>query len=126
MNMNKTMIYIIIGTLSGIINGLTGLGHAGAILLGLSLTNVISDYNIVVGTTLYTQVIPVVIFGVIEFYRRGQIDFYAGNILLACLLITVFIGAWLKQFVSTKITKFITAILLLVTAIKFFIDAYTG
>lgn len=61
--MNKIIILVIIGALSGIINGLTGLGHAGAILFGLSITNAINDYNTIIGTTLYTQLLPVVILG---------------------------------------------------------------
>jgi uncharacterized membrane protein YfcA len=122
--MNKTIIFIIIGILSGIINGLTGLGHAGAILIGLTLSKTMSDYSTIIGTALYSQLLPVVAIGVWEFYKRGQIDFYAGNIILICLVFSVFIGAWLKQFVSNKITKIITAILLLLTAFKFLIDAY--
>jgi len=122
--MNKTIIFIIIGILSGIINGLTGLGHAGAILIGLTLSKTMSDYSTIIGTALYSQLLPVVAIGVWEFYKRGQIDFYAGNIILICLVFSVFIGAWLKQFVSNKITKIITAILLLLTAFNFLIDAY--
>jgi uncharacterized membrane protein YfcA len=123
--MNKTNIFIIIGILSGIINGLTGLGHAGAILMGLTLSKTMSNYSTIIGTTLYSQLLPVVVFGVWEFYKRGQIDFYAGNILLVCLVFSVFIGAWLKQIVSDKITKITTAILLLLTAFKFLLDAYS-
>jgi uncharacterized membrane protein YfcA len=123
--MNKTNIFIIIGILSGIINGLTGLGHAGAILMGLTLSKTMSNYSTIIGTTLYSQLLPVVVFGVWEFYKRGQIDFYAGNILLVCLVFSVFIGAWLKQFVSDKIAKITTAILLLLTAFKFLLDAYS-
>jgi len=95
--MNKTIIFIIIGILSGIINGLTGLGHAGAILIGLTLSKTMSDYSTIIGTALYSQLLPVVAIGVWEFYKRGQIDFYAGNIILICLVFSVFIGAWLKQ-----------------------------
>ena len=103
---------------------MTGLGHAGAILIGLTLSKTMSDYSTIIGTALYSQLLPVVAIGVWEFYKRGQIDFYAGNIILICLVFSVFIGAWLKQFVSNKITKIITAILLLLTAFKFLIDAY--
>jgi uncharacterized membrane protein YfcA len=122
--MNKTLIFAIIGVLSGLINGLTGLGHAGAILIGLTITGAISDYSTIVGTALYSQLFPVVAFGVLEFYKRGQIDFYAGNTILIFLIFSVFIGAWLKQYISNKITKTITAILLVITAIKFIMDEY--
>jgi len=122
--MNNTIIFIIIGILSGIINGLTGLGHAGAILIGLTLSGVINSYDTMVGTALYSQLFPVVAFGVWEFYKRKQIDYYAGNVILVCLLFSVFIGAWLKQYVSSRYTKIITAILLLLTAFKFLQDAY--
>jgi hypothetical protein len=122
--MNNTIIFIIIGILSGIINGLTGLGHAGAILIGLTLSGVINSYDTMVGTALYSQLFPVVAFGVWEFYKRKQINYYAGNIILACLLFSVFIGAWLKQYVSSRYTKIITALLLLLTAFKFLQEAY--
>jgi uncharacterized membrane protein YfcA len=122
--MNNTIIFIIIGILSGIINGLTGLGHAGAILIGLTLSGVINSYDTMVGTALYSQLFPVVAFGVWEFYKRKQIDYYAGNVILACLLFSVFIGAWLKQYVSSRYTKIITALLLLLTAFKFLQEAY--
>jgi hypothetical protein len=122
--MNNTTIFIIIGIASGIINGLTGLGHAGAILIGLTLSGTMRDYSTMVGTALYSQLFPVVALGVWEFYKRGQIDFYAGNVILAVLLFSVFIGAWLKQYVSTKYAKLITAILLLLTAFKFLQEAY--
>jgi len=122
--MNNTIIFIIIGILSGIINGLTGLGHAGAILIGLTLSGVINSYDTMVGTALYSQLFPVVAFGVWEFYKRKQIDYYAGNVILVCLLFSVFIGAWLKQYVSSRYTKIITALLLLLTAFKFLQEAY--
>jgi uncharacterized membrane protein YfcA len=77
-----------------------------------------------VGTALYSQLFPVVAFGVWEFYKRKQIDFYAGNVILVCLLFSVFLGAWLKQYVSSRYTKIITAILLFLTAFKFLQDAY--
>jgi uncharacterized membrane protein YfcA len=122
--MNKTIIFITIGIISGIINGLTGLGHAGAILIGLTLSGVIGSYDVIVGTALYSQLFPVVAFGVWEFYQRKQIDYYAGNVIIACLLFSVFVGAWLKQYVSSRYTKIITALLLLITALKFLQEAY--
>jgi uncharacterized membrane protein YfcA len=122
--MNNTIIFIIIGILSGIINGLTGLGHAGAILIGLTLSGVVNSYDTMVGTALYSQLFPVVAFGVWEFYKRKKIDYYAGNVILVCLLFSVFIGAWLKQYVSSRYTKIITALLLLLTAFKFLQEAY--
>lgn len=122
--MDNTIIFVIIGIISGIINGLTGLGHAGAILIGLTLSGVVGSYDTMVGTALYSQLFPVVAFGVWEFYQRKQIDFYAGNVILVCLGFSVFIGAWLKQYVSSKYTKIITALLLLITALKFLQEAY--
>ena len=122
--MNKTIIFMIIGLVSGIINGLTGLGHAGAILIGLTLSGTMSDYSTMVGTALYSQLFPVVALGVWEFYKRKQIDFYAGNVILAVLVFSVFIGAWMKKYVSERPAKIITAVLLLLTAFKFLQDAY--
>ncbi len=77
-----------------------------------------------VGTALYSQLFPVVAFGVWEFYKRKQIDFYAGNVIIGVLLFSVFIGAWAKQYISVKYTKIVTAVLLLLTAFKFLQEAY--
>jgi uncharacterized membrane protein YfcA len=77
-----------------------------------------------VGTALYSQLFPVVALGVWEFYKRKQIDYYAGNVILVCLVFSVFIGSWLKQYISSRYTKLTTAFLLLLTAFKFLQDAY--
>jgi uncharacterized membrane protein YfcA len=122
--MNNTIIFILIGLISGVINGLTGLGHAGAILICLTLSGTIKSYDTMVGTALYSQLFPVVAFGVWEFYKRKQIDFYAGNVIIGVLLFSVFIGSWLKQYISSKYTKIVTALLLLLTAFKFLQDVY--
>lgn len=124
--MDKITIFIIIGILSGIINGLTGLGHAGAILIGLTLSGVIKNYETIVGTSLYCQLFPIVGFGVWEFYKRKQIDFNAGNIILAFLSFSIFIGAWLNKFISVRYTKLLTGLLLLFTAYKFLKESYNN
>jgi uncharacterized membrane protein YfcA len=117
--MNRTLTFILIGTLSGIITGLTGLGHASFILVGLTLTNLLKNYDTVIGTCLYAQMLPVVMFGVWEYYKKNQIDFYAGNILLATGFLSIFIGAKLNNYIHDSYIKIFTGILFLLFGVQF-------
>jgi uncharacterized membrane protein YfcA len=63
--------------------------------------------------------LPVVMFGVWEYYKRDKVDLYAGNILLATGFLSVFIGAKLKKYVSDSYTKVITGILLVLFGGRF-------
>ena len=117
---------IIIGIVAGIIAGSTGLAAAGAILLGLTFTGVISDHDTIVATTLYTLLPPTVLFAVWDFYKRGKINFYYGNVLIITLLFSTYIGAYLTRFVPEHYLIFLTGILLLVSGAMFIKRAIVG
>jgi uncharacterized protein len=122
--MERTLILVIIGLVSGLISGLTGLGHASIILVGLSLSKLLKNYDTVIGTTLYAQILPVVIFGAWEYYKRKQIDIYAGNILLATGFISIFVGAKLKPYLSDSHSKKIIGGLLLWFGLQFLYEGF--
>ena len=123
---SKTITVIVIGIIAGIIAGSTGLAAAGAILLGLTFSGIISDHQTILGTTLYTLLPPTVIFGVWDYYRRGKVNFYYGNILIVTILFSTYIGAYLTQIVPEKYLIFLTGCLLLVSGATFIKKSIVG
>ena len=123
---SKTITVIVIGIIAGIIAGSTGLAAAGAILLGLTFSGIISDHQTILGTTLYTLLPPTVIFGVWDYYKRGKVNFYYGNILIVTILFSTYIGAYLTQIVPEKYLIFLTGCLLLVSGATFIKKSIVG
>ena len=123
---SNTITVIVIGIIAGIIAGSTGLAAAGAILLGLTFSGIITDHQTILGTTLYTLLPPTVIFGVWDYYRRGKVNFYYGNILIVTILFSTYIGAYLTQIVPEKYLIFLTGCLLLVSGATFIKKSIVG
>lgn len=123
---SKTITVIVIGIIAGIIAGSTGLAAAGAILLGLTFSGIISDHQTILGTTLYTLLPPTVIFGVWDYYKRGKVNFYYGNILIVTILFSTFIGAYLTRIIPEKYLIFLTGCLLLVSGAMFIKKSIVG
>ena len=122
----NTITVIIIGIVAGIIAGSTGLAAAGAVLLGLTFSGIISDHQTILGTTLYTLLPPTVIFGVWDYYRRGKVNFYYGTILIVTILFSTFIGAYLTRLIPEKYLIFLTGCLLLVSGASFIKKSIVG
>ena len=123
-----TAIYIcLIGIISGILLGLTGILPLGFFILLFKYLNV-GDYKTILGTVLYVVVFPLSIGSVLEFYRAKKINFFVGNILLVTMIIGSYIGSKLvldDHFKFTEKTiKYISATMTLVASILFFISAY--
>ena len=123
---SNTITVIVIGIIAGIIAGSTGLAAAGAILLGLTFSGIITDHQTILGTTLYTLLPPTVIFGVWDYYKRGKVNFYYGNILIVTILFSTYIGAYLTQIVPEKYLIFLTGCLLLVSGATFIKKSIVG
>ena len=123
---SNTITVIVIGIIAGIIAGSTGLAAAGAILLGLTFSGIITDHQTILGTTLYTLLPPTVIFGVWDYYKRGKVNFYYGNILIVTILFSTYIGAYLTQIVPEKYLVFLTGCLLLVSGAMFIKKSIVG
>lgn len=125
--MFNTIFIILIGLLSGILLGLTGILPLGFFILLLKYLDV-GDYKTILGTVLYLIVFPLSIGSALEFYKAKKINFFVGNILLITMIIGSFLGSKLVlderfQFTEKKI-KYISAIMTFVASILFFINAY--
>lgn len=126
--MFNTISICLIGILSGLLLGITGILPLGFFILLFKYLNV-GDYKTILGTVLYVILFPLSIGSVLEFYKAKKINFFVGNILLITMVIGSYIGSKLvldEHFKFTEKTiKYITAIMTLTASILFFIDAYS-
>jgi uncharacterized membrane protein YfcA len=125
--MNQVLIETVLGLLTGLFLGVTGIPPTGLILIALDYLK-IGDYKSNLGAILFLNLFPITVGSVFEFYKSKQINFSLGFILLFSVIIGSFIGSKFiagdKKFtISTKNIKYITAYLSLFTGIVFFISA---
>ena len=126
--MNQFLIESVLGIITGLFLGITGIAPTGIILIALDLLK-IGDYKSNLGAILLLNLFPITIGSVFEFYKSKQINFMLGFILLLTIILGSFIGSKFaaggnKYTLSTKQIKYITAYLSLFTGIIFLISAY--
>jgi uncharacterized membrane protein YfcA len=125
--MNQFLVESILGLISGIFLGITGIAPLGIILIILDILK-IGDYKSNIGSILLLNLFPISIGSVYSFYKLKKINFSLGF----TLLITVILGSYLgtkmvvgtTSFLTNKNIKYITSFLSIVTGIVFFISAY--
>lgn len=121
------LITLALGFTSGFFTGITGIGSAGIILAGLSLTKVIKDYKTIMGTILYILMFPVTLGSVWEFYKVEKINFLIGNVLLISSIAGTFLGSRIALNddlkMSEKTIKYITSAVALSMGSYFFYSA---
>lgn len=122
--MNRTLLTIILGLISGVIGGAFGLGGSFIMMPGVLLLGIIPDYKTAVGTILFSLLPPVSILAVIEYYKRKQVDTKVGLILFITYMIAAYFGAFINQAYSKKVLEFWTGMVFLLIAIYFFWVSY--
>ena len=125
--MNQYIIEAILGLVSGIFLGITGILPIGIILIALDYLN-IGDYISNLGAILFLNLFPVTIGSIYEFYKSKKINFSLAWILLLSIILGSYIGS--KYIVgagfklSVKQIKYVSALLALIMTIVFFMSAY--
>jgi uncharacterized membrane protein YfcA len=125
--MNQYIIEAILGLLSGIFLGITGILPVGLFLIILDYLY-IGDYRSNLGAILFLNLFPYTIGSIYEFYKTKKINYRLGWILLFSITVGSYIGS--KYVVgagfklSIKQIKYISAFLGLLMCILFFTSAY--
>ena len=123
--MNENLITVILGLITGLILGVTGLSSSSIILFVLEYFK-IGDYKTNLGTVMFLNLFPISGGSVIEFYKHKNINFTMGIILTLTVTFASYISsnyAVGNDAMSIKTLKYITAIISLIISILFF---YTG
>ena len=125
--MYQFVIKTVLGLISGLFLGITGILPIGLLLIALDILK-IGDYKSNLGAILFFNLFPITIGSFFDFYKANQINFSLGVILLATVTFGSFIGS--KYVVGEKIVfsvrdiKYITAYLSIFVGIVFLISAY--
>lgn len=117
MTIQTILILIIIGLAAGILGGLVGVG--GGIIIVPSLVYFLSfSQKSAQGTSLGLLLLPVGIFGVIQYYKQGQIDLKVVAIISIGFLAGSYFGSRIALSLPQETIKKIFAIMLLLIGFK--------
>ncbi len=117
MEIQTILIIILVGVAAGILSGLVGVG--GGIIIVPALVYFIGfSQKTAQGTSLALIMLPVGIFGVLQYYKQGHVDYKIVGILAIGFLAGSFFGSKLALSVSQETLKKVFAVLMIIIAVK--------
>ena len=88
------LITIFLGLFVGFYGSLLGSGGGGAILVYfLQHLKIINSTTMIAGTMLFISSLPLGIFGLPNFYKNGDINFYVGGLVVVGLIAGIIMGS---------------------------------
>jgi uncharacterized membrane protein YfcA len=112
------IICAVIGLVAGVASGMFGIG-GGAIIVPALMLFLRFDQKLATGTSLGALLLPVGLFGVLEYYQAGKVSLETAVPLALLLLLTAFFGARLALSLPTKTVKRLYGLFLLFIGIRF-------
>jgi uncharacterized membrane protein YfcA len=117
MDIQTILIIILVGIAAGILGGLVGVG--GGIIIVPALVYFIGlSQKTAQGTSLGLIMLPVGIFGVLQYYKQGHVDFKVVGMLAIGFLAGSYFGSKFALSLSQETVKKIFAGLMIVIAVK--------
>ena len=113
---------ILIGFFAGVLSGLVGVG-GGIIIVPCLVFFLAFTQKMAQGTSLALLTLPVVVLGMLQYYKQGHVDFKIVIFLALGFIIGGFFGGKLAVSIPENILKKIFSILLFVVALKLFIES---
>ena len=105
-----------VGLAAGVLSGMFGIGGGLVIVPALILLMEFPAHR-AVGTSLASLLLPVAIFGVINYARTGNVDFKVALVIAIALAIAVPIGSQIALSIeATALTRLFGALLMIVAA----------
>jgi uncharacterized membrane protein YfcA len=124
----RVILTIVIGLITGIIGGATGLGGSFLIIPAFYLLGVIPDYSTNIGTTLFAILFPISILAVLEYSKNDEVDYKIGLILTVSYILFSYIGSLINLYIKQKkqlhILKYFSAFILILCGLYFAYGAY--
>jgi uncharacterized membrane protein YfcA len=108
---------LIIGFCSGMLSGLVGVG-GGIIIVPCLVFFMALTQKQAQGTSLAVLTLPVVFFGMWQYYKNGHIDFRVVGLIALGFLVGGFFGGKIANKISDDLLKKIFAVILLLIGIK--------
>jgi uncharacterized protein len=117
MDIQTMLIIILVGIAAGVLGGLVGVG--GGIIIVPALVYFIGfSQKTAQGTSLGLIMLPVGIFGVLQYYKQGNVDFRVVGILAIGFLLGSYFGSKIALSLPQETIKKIFAVLMIIIAIK--------
>ena len=114
------MLAILIGVVTGAVSGLIGLGGGLLIVPALVYVFRMSQHE-AQGTSLATLLLPIGVFGFLEYYRRGQVDIRIAMLLAFGFVIGAYGGGrWAQSISDGTLRRAFSAILVFVAVRMWF------
>ena len=110
------------GLLAGLISSVVGIGGGVVIVPCLVMILAMSQKS-AQGTSLAMLLPPIGILGVMEYYKKGYVDFKVAGVLCIAFLVGSFLGGKVAVGLSDTVLKKIFGVFLLLIAVKYlFLD----
>lgn len=114
----ETIVYLIlIGIAAGFLGGMVGIGGGVIIVPALVLLLGITQHN-AQGISLTMMMFPVGILGVINYYKKGYVDFRYAGLIAAGFLIGSYVGSKFSLSLPQETIKKVFAVLMIILAIR--------
>jgi len=114
----ETVIYLIlIGLAAGILGGMVGIGGGVLIVPALVLMLGLSQHQSQ-GISLAMMIFPVGILGVINYYKKGYVDFRYAGLLALGFFLGSYIGSKFSLSLPQDTVKKVFAVVMILLAIK--------
>ena len=125
--MYNYLIEILLGIISGMFLGITGINPVSLILITLDILK-IGNYKSNLGAILFLNIFPITLGSVIEFHKAKNINYSLGFILIITVAFGSFIGSKLlvdnKRIFTDNIIKYITGFLSIFIGIIYILNTY--
>ena len=116
--MFELIILLIIGGVGGVMSGMFGIG-GGAIIVPLLMVFLGFEQTTATGTSLAALLLPVGLFGALEYYRNGKLKIYPALAVALGLLTATWFGAALALNVPRELLKGMYGIFLIYYAWRY-------
>ena len=117
-----TFLYLALGAAAGVLAGLFGIG--GGVIMVIGLVSVMKlPFPTATGTSLSAMLLPVGIFGFIEYYRRGHVDVRGALLLAVGLTLGAWVGARIAVVTAAALMQRLFAVFLVIMAVRLWVTA---
>lgn len=123
METNTLLILAIIGVFAGMLSGFVGVGGGVIIVPALVFLLGISQHE-AQGTSLFVLSMPVVIFAVMNYWQKGNVNWKFGLVIASTFLIGAYVGSKLSLKMSPAWVKLIFGIFMAYTSFRLITSGY--
>jgi len=114
----ETIVYLVlIGLAAGFLGGMVGIGGGVLIVPALVLLLGLSQHQSQ-GISLAMMIFPVGVLGVINYYKKGYVDFRYAGLLAVGFFVGSYIGSKFSLSLPQELVKKIFAVVMILLAVK--------